>query len=293
MKPKLPDVALLCCDTRDALASLESLHRSLGLVDFGECIYVTSRSAIESLPDVFVVSPLIRTVLIDPIKSIPEYSHFLLTGLGGVTEKPFILVTQWDSWVLSPAAWSDEFLRYDYIGAVWPHHTNNRIGNGGFSLRSRKLVNAAASLAANAKPENLLVEDDFICRMARPALESLYGCQFPTEKIANQFSSERLGWDGRSFGFHGLLNFGRVFDSRALIQRLEMLDEGYFGDRHSVDLIRYLFSEGRLVEAKYVLGRRVALKGWSTKNLKLLVSWFFRALLAPRTFFQPVRRTSD
>ena len=46
---------------------------------------------------------------------------------------------QYDGYVLS----GDRFLKtlsYDYIGAPWPHYQSHKVGNGGFSMRSRALV---------------------------------------------------------------------------------------------------------------------------------------------------------
>jgi hypothetical protein len=284
MRLSLPSVALVCCDTRDARASLDSLSRSLALVDFGDCVYATSQQALDQLPDGFSINPLIRVILIEPIKSISAYSGYVLTQLQSLSDRPFFLVSQWDSWVLSETNWSDEFFQYDYIGAVWPHHSTNRVGNGGFSLRSRKLMTAAAILVETNSSGDLDVEDDFICRQARADLESKFSCRFAPEGLANRFSAERLGWDMPTFGFHGLLNFGRVFGVGELIEVLEKLSDHYFGDRHSADLIRHLLESDRMAEAKYVIHRRVGLSGWTTKNLKLKLFWFLRGLMAPRIF---------
>ena len=49
--------------------------------------------------------------------------------------------------MLDGAAWRPEFLDYDYIGAVWPHVLDKyNVGNGGFSLRSKALLEACRAL---------------------------------------------------------------------------------------------------------------------------------------------------
>src|ERR1700687_3454326 len=49
--------------------------------------------------------------------------------------------------LITPAAWREEFLGCDYIGAQWFWHDDAmRVGNGGFSLRSRKLLLALQDL---------------------------------------------------------------------------------------------------------------------------------------------------
>lgn len=286
MRLELSDVALVCCDTRDANRSLASIHRSLKLAKFGDCILVTSEPAMQEVSKDLEISREIRTILIDPFQGISDYSRYILTDVLTLSESPFFLIAQWDSWILSASSWSDQFLNYDYVGAVWPHHPTQRVGNGGFSLRSRHLMQVSATLAAEAGKGSWEVEDDFLCRHMRPTLESSYGCKFAPESVANQFSAERTGWDGQPFGFHGLLNFGRVFDSQSLFNELEQLQSHYFGDRHSVDLAQYLLTKGRIHEARYVIGRRIDFAGLTTKNLKLLLAWFFRALMAPKTFFR-------
>lgn len=52
-----------------------------------------------------------------------------------------ILLYQEDSCIFNNNI--DEFLEYDYIGAPWPKYqddNNNHVGNGGFSLRSKKIM---------------------------------------------------------------------------------------------------------------------------------------------------------
>jgi hypothetical protein len=55
---------------------------------------------------------------------------------------------------VNPAAWDPEFLDWDYIGAKWFWaEAGKRVGNGGFSLRSYKLLEQPMD---SAKRERLL-----------------------------------------------------------------------------------------------------------------------------------------
>lgn len=292
MRLELPQVALVCCDTRDARLSLESMHRSIEKVAFGECIYVTCAAAMEELPAEFTVHASIRIEIIEPFTGISDYSMYILRWLHALSQKPFYLISQWDSWVLSAQSWQPDFLNYDYIGAVWPHHKERKVGNGGFSLRSRNLMVAVASLVDHAAEHTLKVEDDFICRTARFQLESGKGLRFAPESLANSFSAERMGWDEHPFGFHGLLNFGRIFDTTEFQQRLASMPKFYFGDRHSFDLVKYLISSRRHLDAIYVISRRIELTGWTTKNAKLFFHWLTAKLMDPKTFFQSGGKTT-
>ena len=68
--------------------------------------------------------------------------------------------------------WDPKFLNYDYIGALWPHYKENQVGNGGFSLRSKKLLESSRKLIEENPDYNLpLIEDDYICREKRLDLE--------------------------------------------------------------------------------------------------------------------------
>ena len=74
------------------------------------------------------------------------YSTLMLKGLAPHVETSHALVVQWDGYVVNPDAWTDAFLDVDYCGAPWPWGDDDRrVGNGGFSLRSRRLIDALAS----------------------------------------------------------------------------------------------------------------------------------------------------
>ena len=135
----------------------------------------------------------------------------------------YVLTFQSDGFILNPDAWTDEFFNYDYIGAPWG---DNRyaVGNGGFSFRSKKLMNFVSdnieimhvkNLAhSNTTPEwissvyvmnrvpavhnewvkvffkHCINEDNLICQYNGPFLESR-GFKFPTSDFArDKFSTE-------------------------------------------------------------------------------------------------------
>ena len=104
------------------------------------------------------------------INSRQAYSQFVLQELHKYIKTDFVLMVQWDGWVINPNAWQDAFLDYDYIGAVWPWHPEGlRVGNGGFSLRSKKLLELTADPRFVYKNKN---EDDLICHFNRDFLVS-------------------------------------------------------------------------------------------------------------------------
>lgn len=134
------------------------------------------------------------------INSRQAYSQFVLQELHKYIHTDFVLIVQWDGWVINSNAWQDAFLDYDYIGAVWPWHPEGlRVGNGGFSLRSKKLLELTADPKFQYQSIN---EDDLICHVNRDFLVS-NGIKFAPETLARQFSYERELSNIETFGFHG------------------------------------------------------------------------------------------
>lgn len=86
---------------------------------------------------------------------IREYSRFVLQDLHTYIETSHVLIVQADGFVLNPGLWNPGWLDYDYVGAPWPETLRvgkyviplaNRVGNGGFSLRSRRLLKMTAPI---------------------------------------------------------------------------------------------------------------------------------------------------
>lgn len=83
----------------------------------------------------------LRLVQLSHAIDILSYARFQVRKLHQVIETDFILNIQADGFVTNASLWTDDFLRYDYIGAPWarPQGKNGaRVGNSGFSLRSRR-----------------------------------------------------------------------------------------------------------------------------------------------------------
>jgi hypothetical protein len=148
------------------------------------------------------------------------------------------LSIQWDGYVVNPDAWTNDFLQYDYIGAKWPWHKDGRnVGNGGFCLRSRKLMQSLAELVSFGEIElpGKRPEDDYVCRQLRPKLESL-GIRFAPEPVADRFSYEREEPTQTTFGFHGPFNMWRHIDYSELAQVIEHLDDYAVKHQHYDEL---------------------------------------------------------
>lgn len=127
-----------------------------------------------------------RVVRIDPVDSIEKYSHFFVKEINKFVETDYALVIQYDGFILNPSAWTDDFLAYDYIGAPWWYEDNNNVGNGGFSLRSKKLLDI---LEKDEHIQEFHPEDHVIARTYGEYLKSK-GIVFAPESVASRFSIE-------------------------------------------------------------------------------------------------------
>lgn len=177
--------------------------------------------------DIVVISdrefvPGARTVLRGPVSGMPEYANLMLKGVAEHVNTDHALYVQWDGIAYNPTLWTDEFLKYDYIGAPWPWQPEGKnVGNGGFSLRSKRLLDICANDPQIAlTPSEPIAEDNVIGQHNRAYLET-QGIRFPSTALAGQFSYE-LGDMRDSFGFHGLWN---------IVNRLGDEDLGFFMDR--------------------------------------------------------------
>ena len=129
-------------------------------------------------------------------------------------------MVQWDGFVIDGKRWVDEFWHHDYIGAKWPHAGGEgegdfRVGNGGFSLRSKRLLDALTDPDITLNTDEN--EDEAICVRHREFLEKKYGIVFADERVADRFSAEVGRPVGPTFGFHGVFNFWQVLTDAELI----------------------------------------------------------------------------
>lgn len=191
----LPQVTLCAVTSVNVAPTVRALGACLDQIAFADCLLFTDVSVRPDRSD-------IRVVPIRRIDSSEAYSRFLLTGLVDHIETSHCLVAQWDGHVLDAARWRPEFLDYDYIGARWPQFDDGHVvGNGGFSLRSRRLMLACRGPEFRAShPEDLAIG-----RSNRDWLEA-QGLCFAPPSLADLFATERAGDLATSFGYHGVFN---------------------------------------------------------------------------------------
>jgi hypothetical protein len=256
----LSNVTLLCVETREPELANWAINRCLSGIQFGKVVLITNlgRVNIKRVDIDYVQAP--------PIKTTKDYSEFLLTGLEQYVEGTHVLVIQWDSFVIHPQLWSNEYLQYDYIGPVWPHHPETPVGNGGFSLRSKKLLQVIQQPGFIKKHP----EDYCICADNREFLEK-YDIKIAPVKLAEQFAVERTLWH-EAFGFHGFFNFGRVLNDIELKAFIKLLPENYLNGLDAYDLIALLREQGRGTLAKEI-AEKVRFKWKMRKRFLKLKFW--------------------
>ena len=247
---ELPQV-MLCAVTSVALAeTCDALRRSSRQIRFGDVALLTDHAA-GSLKD----PNGFRQVAIQPIASREAYSRFMIEQLADHATHDHVLIVQWDGFVCHPPAWTDEFLQYDYIGAPWPQFAPpSNVGNGGFSLRSRRLLEALAAGGFGRHD----IEDLAICRDWRPRLEAEFGIRFAPPELAGRFSFERHKPGGPTFGFHGLFNFPAVLPEGDLAPWLTSLSAERLAGRDGEDLIIALIKRRRWADAASLVRRRAS-----------------------------------
>jgi hypothetical protein len=205
---KLNHVTLCCIDNQFPDQGFSALLKSTKSIAFEKTIFFTSSSFVEPKHDI----ANFEIKCVDHLTSIDTYSHFLIKELGQYIDTSHVLIVQWDGFIVDSSKWLDSFLAYDYVGAPWDGGDEMLVGNGGFSLRSKRLMNALREVSL----EVYHPEDDVICRQLRPLLEEKFDIQFCPVDLAKEFSFETIKPVNETFGFHGLFNLPIVLNESDL-----------------------------------------------------------------------------
>lgn len=226
---ELKNIVVVIADTKNYGDCFYAIHQTLKHIQPLKVVWFTD---IEFISD----RDTVITYKISKIKDANDYSRFIVNKMPALLDNlnlefSHVLVIQHDGYVLNANAWNPNFLKYDYIGAPWLYVDGRNVGNGGFSLRSKKLLELTKNLSV------LGPEDECIGRLWRGSLE-ISGCVFAPEEIAHEFSFELHEPKHPTFGFHGC--FHSLKQKRVLIKRM-----GAMGDVVQVEpVLRYWFKKG-------------------------------------------------
>lgn len=204
---KLDKVTLTTITSVNEHNALKALKYSMKGIEFGGIKFFSHNS--------------FNTQGIENIKipkiDLQEYSRFIVYELHKYIDTDYALIIQDDGFVVNPNKWQSEFLNFDYIGAPWPMPQDSfsyrdpmgnliRVGNGGFSLRSKKLLSLATDLDLPWKSYYGYYNEDGFFTCHNRAIYEECGCRFAPLEVAKYFSHEcfipeLIGIE--PFGFHG------------------------------------------------------------------------------------------
>jgi hypothetical protein len=239
----LGKVSLVCVETRRHALALHALEHCLQQARFKECLLLS--------PTAPAMPNGIQHVSIADINSVAAYSDFMVGKLGDYFAGEHVLIVQWDGFILDARCWDARYLNYDYIGAPWLDAART-VGNGGFSLRSRRLLDALRDL----NPVSTHPEDACICIELRQPLEAR-GIRFAPSELAGTFAWEAPEPAQPTFGFHGFFNFHRVMPEPALIDYLRMCDDGILFSVPARRLLKGCYRSGMREAAREISRRRM------------------------------------
>lgn len=172
------------------------------------------------------------------------YSAFCMYALHSYIDTDYALIVQHDGWALSADNWKDDWLNYDYIGGLvhaalvgeefytnfgWIGQPNPIvIQNGGFSLRSKKFMQALVHNGILPKMYTIPMlnnEDVQLTGFLRPALEKV-GIKFAPDEEATMFAFEHISPIihkdvdlTKVFGHHG--RFRILVDDKTMVWKLD------------------------------------------------------------------------
>jgi len=161
----------------------------------------------------------LEIVKISPLNSLKAYSDFIIYQLHKHVNSLHVMIVQWDGFIINPSHWDNRFLEYDYIGAPFIPRSNDwgysrdrqgrffSVGNGGFSIRSKKLLEAPSMLGLLDEPRlTNNHEDGFFCVLHRATLVDQGFRWAPTEwafRFAIESPLELRDLLLPAFGIHG------------------------------------------------------------------------------------------
>lgn len=257
----LSNVTLLCVDSRAPALATWALNRCLRHARFAKAVLMTDVDAVPKR------EPGIKYVQCPPMVTTRDYSEVMLKGITPHVEGSHVLIVQWDGFILHPECWDPTFLDFDYIGAVWPQFPKTPVGNGGFSLRSRRLLEAMQTPGMVISHP----EDRCICVTNREPLEHRFGVRFAPPEVAERFAVERTPWH-KTFGFHGFFNFAHVLEPAEMKAFIHDLPASCCGGVDAYDLIDRLRERGE-VEMANALFDKCPFRGRTAK--RFLGTWLW------------------
>jgi len=202
------NVTLIAVDCTERINNtILSLLECSESIQFG-AIKLLSNKKPDNLPD------KIEFCECENITNINVYNNFMFLSLYKYVDTSHCLTVQDHARILNPKKWDDNWLYFDYIGSPWPvvpnsymanDGTRSRVGNGGFSLRSRKLMELPSRMGYYLKEEQGYYNEDgnICCYWKSEFLKN--GIKYAPLTVAVEFSYETPMAENLNvipFGYH-------------------------------------------------------------------------------------------
>jgi len=222
---KLDNVTLVSvCHQDKLLTTIKAMEYSMSQCVFGKSLVITEESDLcKKIPSSIEKKTVKNKITLE------EYNRICIEDLHSYIDTDYCLIVQWDGYVIDGKRWKDQFFEYDYIGSPWiTNGLDNTVGNGGFSLRSKKFLSECSKYKYSPDPKDctwlaprqaidmpITPEDWFMCFNHYQKLVDS-GIKFPDINLAYKFSVEHsssikpFNYNDiktyKSFGFHGSFN---------------------------------------------------------------------------------------
>lgn len=211
---KVKDTTLLAIDGTGT-----ELHSLIEIFEKINCKLKFDKYKILTSDHNLTFHPFIQIIKI-PKLNYATFNYFCVKQLNNYVDTKYVLTIQTDGYIVNYDKWNDIYFDYDYIGAPWykdgePYSWVKEggdkviVGNGGFSFRSKKLLQLLCDL-----DDSFIVpyinrgfnEDVIICYVLNDLLRSK-NIFFAPLSVAATFSletkSSKFSLIDSVFGFHG------------------------------------------------------------------------------------------
>ena len=209
-KIKLNNVTMVAMTSVNIRATIKAMQYSMRGIQFAEVVLITDKKPL-FLPKTITYKH------IDKIDNIDKFNYSMVYDLYNYIDTDYALIIHYDGFVVNPEMWSEDFLKYDYIGSPWPlpnpeDHVTFRDINGNIcrvgnsvSIRSKRLMELPSKIKREWKPfHGWYNEDGFICCNNKHIFEQ-YGMRYAPLEVAIRFGQEAMLPEGEGitpFVFH-------------------------------------------------------------------------------------------
>ena len=241
------DITLVAIDFRTHSLTEFALNQTADLVNPHEILVISDKEIIGGA----------RHIFREPTKNMTEYATIMLKDIAPYIYTQHAMFVQWDGMAQDATKWTDDFLKFDYIGAPWPTKPEGlNVGNGGFSLRSKKLLDIChTDSRITLDSVTPIAEDELIGFRYRYYMEQ-NGIKYAPTKLAEQFSFE-TGQQRSSFGFHGIWNVFHTCPMETIEFYLDNIDFHGWNIYRWQHVMDSLLFRGRVDLYEIVLGKLV------------------------------------